>query len=75
MVLVWLLSGSLFLSSQFPGTTVFRFRPQDRTVTVTGPSEAVDRAVRAIEEILQSERRSNHQPEHKKVMKAPSSQV
>ncbi|CAJ1334150.1 unnamed protein product [Effrenium voratum] len=41
----------------------------DRTVTVTGPSEAVDRAVRAIEEILQSERRSNHQPEHKKVMK------
>ncbi|CAJ1418914.1 unnamed protein product [Effrenium voratum] len=41
----------------------------DRTVTVTGASEAVDRAVRAIEEILQSERRSNHQPEHKKVMK------
>ncbi|CAK9065085.1 unnamed protein product [Durusdinium trenchii] len=41
----------------------------ERTVTITGSEDAVDKAARAIEEILSNDRKSlAHQPEHEKVM-------
>ena len=42
---------------------------KERTVTITGSEDAVDKAARAIEEILSSDKKSlAHQPEHKKIM-------